>query len=289
MPQSNSHFAEFLAGEVRKYQGVCVPLLSAGLRRALVHRLPCKKLHPNPEDEFCDPKIGPNYEIISHYREEALTDQRHNDPIFREPMIVERMKPDGYMLLNGHHRWAAAVMMDVRRVNVRIVNATRLADIKRVLNSSRHEKRATMDLEEVVFQSQKQEPAEKRVPFPLSLRYPQRLRLGIPALISYLDAHGYDVWVYSSHYYSSEYIRALFRLKHVHVAGLVTGSRPGHGRKAIENEMKNHYHTTLSIDRESLLRVNHLTKAYEEYPLDSGRDDWSAQVIDRISHFPKEQ
>lgn len=289
MPQSNSKFAEFLAGEVRKYQGLYVPLLSSALRRAIVRQLPCKKLHPNPEDEFCDPKIGPNYEIISKYREEVLRDRRNNDPIFGEPIMVERMKPDGYMLLNGHHRWAAAVMMEVKWVKVRILNATRLADIQRVLGRSRHEKRATLDLDEVVFQSQKQEPAEKRVPFPLNLRYSRRLRLGVPALISYLDAHGYDVWVYSSRYYSPEYIRALFRLKHVRVTGLVTGSRPGHGRKAIENEMKNHYHTTLSIDRESLLRVNHLTKSYEEYPLDSGKDDWSAQVIDRIGHFPKEK
>ena len=28
---------------------------------------------------------------------------------WEEPLIVEKVHPEGYMLLNGHHRWAAAL------------------------------------------------------------------------------------------------------------------------------------------------------------------------------------
>ena len=34
---------------------------------AFVRSVSCSKLHPNPNDEFCDPEIGPNYSIISCY------------------------------------------------------------------------------------------------------------------------------------------------------------------------------------------------------------------------------
>ncbi len=290
MAETNTKFAEYLSGEVKKYHGNCVPLMTGVLRRALVRYLPYRKLHPNPEDEFCDPKIGPNYEIIAKYRKEAALHIPGKLPAFEEPIIVERMKPDGYVILNGHHRWAAAVMMEVKtRLRVQIINSTRLADIRRVLNHSRNDKRAILDLDEVVLRSDRNEPAEKRVPFPFSLRYSQRLRLGIPGLFSYLDAHGYDIWVFSDKYYSQEFIRTLFRLKHVHVTGIVNMPMQGREKSRLEKEMKSHYHTTVSIDRETVLRVNHRTKSFKEYHLDGPGDNWSAKVIDCVGNFIKEE
>lgn len=290
MAQNDTKFSEYLSGEVRKYQGTCVPLLSGILRRILVRRLPYRKLHPNPEDEFCNPEIGPNYEIISGYRGDASRRLQHRLPVFGEPIIIERMNPDGYIILNGHHRWAAAVMMDLQNpLCVRIINATRMADIKRMLSNSENDKRATLDLDEVVLRKDENEPAEKAVPFPLSLRYSQRLRLGIPGLFSYLDAHGYDIWVYSEKYYSLKYIRMLFRLKHVHVTGIVTGSVRGQEKKKIEKEIRSHYHTTVSIDRDMILRINHRTKAFDEYPLTGAGGDWSAAAIGIIGGFAQDE
>lgn len=290
MAQNNTSFAEFLSREVRKYQGTCVPVLTDPIRRHLIKRLPVKKMHPNPEDDFCDPKIGPNYEIIARYREKAANCVQHRYPFYSEPIIVERMKPDGWLIVNGHHRWAAAVMLGVTEpLSVKITNVTRLADIRRMLSRSKNTKRATLDLDEVVLRTDKHEPAEKAVPFPLRLHFSQRLRLGIPGLFSYLDAHGYDIWVYSKNYYSQAFIRMFFRLKHVRVTGIVTGPIQGREKSRVETEMRNHYHTTVSIDRESVLRVDHRTKAFEEYPLTGAGEDWSAQVVDRIGKFTKNE
>ncbi len=63
MSESKTSFQVFLEDEINRYKGVYVPVKTAFLKRAFVRVTPMRKLHPNPEDEFCDPKIGPNYEI----------------------------------------------------------------------------------------------------------------------------------------------------------------------------------------------------------------------------------
>ena len=61
----NTQFEEFIAEEIKTLKGVYVPVKAGILRRALIRSTRCDKLHPNPDDEFCKPKVGPNYGIIS--------------------------------------------------------------------------------------------------------------------------------------------------------------------------------------------------------------------------------
>lgn len=291
MAQSQTGLMDYVRDEVQKYKGIYVPIRSGFLRRLLVRRLACAKLHPNPDDEFCKPEVGPNFGIISRYSEQirnALTPKER----FKEPLIVERIRPDGYMLLNGHHRWAAAFMNGLKKVPVQIVNVTQETDIKKMLGMAKSDRRAALDLDEVVFSAGGDEPTEKGVPFPFSLAYAQRLRLGIPALFHYLNVHDYDIWVYSDRYYSLEYVRTLFRLYHVRVTGIVTGAgrkRPGGARQRekLEGMVANHYAVTLSIDREALLRVDRQTKSYEEYSLGGAASDWSSKVMETIGSIHK--
>lgn len=49
----NTKFDDFIAEEVRKVKGVCVPVKAGILRRALIRSARCDKLHPNPDDAFC--------------------------------------------------------------------------------------------------------------------------------------------------------------------------------------------------------------------------------------------
>lgn len=70
-----------------------------------------------------------------------------------EPLTIEKLYPHGYLLLNGHHRWAAAMRVGLRRVPVEIVNLAQESDIKKILENSKHNKRVTLDLDEVVFKS----------------------------------------------------------------------------------------------------------------------------------------
>ena len=290
MAGSNTAFDEFIASEVKKYKGVYVPVKAGILQRALIRWAPCASLHPNPDDEFCSPKVGPNYQIISEYMYSFRLERQSSKQYCEEPLIVEKIRPDGYMILNGHHRWAAALQLGFRRIPIEIVDLTQEMDIRNILRYSKHDRRVTLDLDEVVFRPAGDDPAEKPLPFPLRNIYKQRLRLGIPALFHYLNKKGYDIWVYSAGYYSADYIQRLFRKYGVHVTGAVTGT----GRKTGENkELRRElealitakYPETVHIDDEAVLRIFSRTKQVEEYGLGQGPEAWSKRVIDVMEAF----
>ena len=69
--------------------------------------------------------------------------------IMDDPITVEKVHPDGYMILNGHHRWAAAMRVGIKMIPVKIVNLTNEVDIEKMLRASNNDKRATLDLDEV--------------------------------------------------------------------------------------------------------------------------------------------
>lgn len=300
MNTANTRFQEFLAREVKKYKGIYVPVKAGLMKRACCRKISCKKLHPNPNDEFCLPQIGPNYEIISRYEHDLRIIK--NDPqkarfiesSATEPLIIEKIRPDGYMILNGHHRWAAAVRIGVKRLPVRIVNLTLETDIKSMLQNSRHNKRVTMDLDEVVFSTGPDDQTEKALPFPFNRVYRERLRLGIPALFRFFNANGYDIWVYSAKYYSVDYIKEFFKLYHVHVTGIVTGTarkgpKDSIAREKLESQVNNKYPFTVHIDSGMVLWINSLTKDFKEYPLSSSAAGWSSEIMAIVGSVEKHE
>ncbi|MBQ9924277.1 MAG: ParB N-terminal domain-containing protein, partial [Clostridia bacterium] len=143
MAGSNTAFDEFIASEVKKYKGVYVPVKAGILQRALIRWAPCASLHPNPDDEFCSPKVGPNYQIISEYMYSFRLERQSSKQYCEEPLIVEKIRPDGYMILNGHHRWAAALQLGFRRIPIEVVDLTQEMDIRNILQYSEHDKRVT--------------------------------------------------------------------------------------------------------------------------------------------------
>ena len=214
MADQVTNFKEFLDEEVNRVLGVYYPVRAGFLRRKFCKKAPCRALHPNPEDEFCFPDIGPNYGIISKYQEQyrrgAQFKNGYDEGSILEPIMVQKLKPDGYMILNGHHRWAAAYLNGLKSIKVEIVDLTQKDMIINALRNSRHDKRVTLDLDEVVFCPEDFPLCEKPLPYLLRKRYKERVRLGIPALFQYLKRQGYDVWVYSARYYSVNYLRQLF-------------------------------------------------------------------------------
>ncbi|MBQ6374251.1 MAG: ParB N-terminal domain-containing protein [Clostridia bacterium] len=291
MASYRTAFQVYLEEEIDRYKGVFVPVKSGFLERVFVKKASVKALHPNPEDEFCDPHIGPNYEIITGYEHEILTAKKLcRSQLLREPLIVEKIRPDGYMLLNGHHRWAAAVRMTIAEVPIRIVNLTHASDIQRMVENAKHDKRVTLDLDEVVFVSEQDEAAEKALPFFAGRVYKERLRCGVPALFRYLKLNGYDIWVYTAGYYSMEYIRHLFKWYGVRIDNIVTGtSRKGRldaaDRKRLEALVANRYAYTIHLDADSLVRIDSGTRSYEEFPLTGDPRTWSQQIMEIIGRF----
>ncbi len=288
---NKTQFDAFLTEEVNRYKGVTVPVKANLFQRILIRQISWRKLHPNPNDEFCDPKIGPNYGIISRYEETIRNVRRHAQRDYiEEALIVEKIHPEGYMILNGHHRWAAAIRMNVQKLPVRIVNLTQAADIQEMLKNAKHCKRVTLDLDEVVFLPDGDQAAEKAPAFPFSRLYPERLRRGVPALFHCIKKKGYDIWVYTAKYYSPEYIKKLFLHYRVRIDGVVTGTaRKAQASKAekknLEALIANQYPLTLHVDGHSLLRINSKTKAYEEYPLSGDPFTWSQEVMDLVGEM----
>lgn len=289
---NNTKFDTFIADEVKKVKGIYVPVKAGILRRALIRWAPCRKLHPNPEDEFCDPKIGPNYGIVSNYVRLFSEERAHSIHYCDEPLCVQKIRPGGYLILNGHHRWAAALRLGYKWIPVRIVDLTGKAEIQEMLNNSKHDKRVTLDLDEVVFWNGDQTPAEPRLPFPSRNVYKERLRLGIPALFRYFGKKGYDVWVYSAGYYSTDHIQRLFRRYHAPVSGAVTGT----GRKTadaanVKKEMEaligNKYQRTIHIDNSMLLQISRATKEVREFEIGGEPAVWSQKVIEIMENIEK--
>ena len=284
---SNSKFNEFIAEEIAKYSGVAMPINAGFLSRTLIRKAPCTKLHPNPDDEFSIPSVGPSYRIISEYEKKFRYSGRYNMKNYfdgQEPIIVEKMHPDGYRILNGHHRWAAAIRIGAKNIPIQIVNVTHNQEIKDILRNSTHDKRVTMDLDEVIFFNPGNRMPEKPLSFPFNKLYKEQLRLGVPALFRNLELHGYDIWLYSSKYYSTDYIKALFHKYHVNVTGIVTGT--GHrknkdDKKAMEALFANKYKHTIHIDNDMAVLIDNATKDFVEYTV-TNADSWSKELMDIV-------
>lgn len=292
---AKSEFDEFVLNDVKKQKGVYMPVQASLAERLTTKHLPIKKLHPNPDDEFAFPDIGPNYQIISKYVEDIMTAYRMKlEPFDDDPIIVEKLHPEGYLILNGHHRWAAAMRMHLKKIRVKIVNLALESDIKKIIEKSEHNKRATLDLDEVVFKSGDKKGLEKPLGFPYNLRYKQRLRLGIPALFYALSKRGYDIWVYSSNYYSIDDIRDFFRCYHVYVDGIITGlakknAQTNKKSNKIEKLMSSKYGITLHIDDDMLLRTKKQTAEFEEYKLDVPPEKWAKKAITIIEEIERNE
>jgi len=97
------------------------------IRASIVDILTVKKLspdqmHANPDDDFSNPKVGPNEEIVDMYIEEAQKNMVSGMTSFEEPIMVAKMDHGDYMIVNGHHRWAAAIKVGLDKVRVIVVN-----------------------------------------------------------------------------------------------------------------------------------------------------------------------
>ena len=298
MSTHNTNMKAFIAEEVSKVRGIAVPVRAGLIERAVVRQAKCSKLHPNPDDEFCFPDIGPSEAIVSNYMKEyALLKQDPHGTLFRdtnikESLMVQKIHPDGYMILNGHHRWIAAVRTNYPKLKIRIVNLTQEKDVRRMLEHSKHDRRITLDMEEVVFASGKDTETEKPLGFPFRKFFPERLRLGIPALFSYCVSAGYDIWLYSSGYESMDYVREIMKLYHAPVTGIITGTarkapKNSAQREKLESLVAAKYSRTLHADLHTLLCIDGGTKEFREFPL-SGEIPWAAEIIDIIGALDKD-
>ncbi|MBR4759415.1 MAG: ParB N-terminal domain-containing protein [Lachnospiraceae bacterium] len=122
MTSSNSALFRRVLDDAERYKNRRKIVRAGIIERLLVRKVEPDKLHVNPKDEFTHIGVGPSERIVEDYCKDVRFYQRHGGDIFPEPIIVEKMQEDGYLILNGHHRWAAAIKMMVPKVRVVIVN-----------------------------------------------------------------------------------------------------------------------------------------------------------------------
>ncbi len=293
-----TEFQIYLEDEVKKVKGVYYPVKAGWWRRTLIKKLSCKKLHPNPDDEFCDPEIGPNYEIISRYRSEysglggAFSSMDFVNGSAAQPLMVEKTAPEGYMILNGHHRWAAAIQTGMERLPVEIVDLTRKSDITRMLEKARSDKRATLDLDEAVFAGEGDPFLEKKPPFPMDRIYTRRLHAGIPALFHFLKRRNYDIWLYTAKSEPADRIFRFFGYYRIPVTGVVNGTGIKAARRAdsvreMEKMISEKYRITLHIDSNTVVRTFSSPEdgRFEDHTLSGDPSSWSREVIDTIERM----
>ena len=103
--------------EVARYQDHRETVRASILEVLTVRFLSPDQMHPNPEDEFCDPEVGPNESIVEDYVEEATKNLVCGADSFDEAILVAKMEEGGYLIIN-----AAAVKVELKRVRVAIAN-----------------------------------------------------------------------------------------------------------------------------------------------------------------------
>lgn len=291
---AKTEFDEFVARDVNAQKGVSIPVHAGALERLFVRKVACTNLHPNADDEFTFETVGPSYKIIGEYEKKFRQALNSGQEIFDEPLIVEKLRPSGYLLLNGHHRWAAAMRVGIKRVPVKIVNQASESDIKKILENSTHDKRVALDLDEVIFRPSDAPNLEKALGFPYNLKYKQRIRLGTPALLYYLAKNGYDIWVYAHEYYSIEDIRGFFKGYSVYVDGIITGigkkqKAEAESARRMEKMISNKYSETVHIDNNSIIVTRGRTGEFEEYELNCPEEEWSKNVIGILGEIEKNE
>ncbi|MCR4841254.1 MAG: ParB/RepB/Spo0J family partition protein [Lachnospiraceae bacterium] len=287
MAANDNELMQYVLSKVKENEGVLVPVKASLLERALVRKVRINKLHPNPDDEFCFPNIGPSYRIIENYVRAFTQFNTATAGLTDDPLQVEKVHPYGYMILNGHHRWAAARKVGRKKIKVEIVNLTQETDIEKMIKASNHDKRVTLDLDEVVFCLSPDDPPEKQLGFPFNRIYKEKIRYGIPALLHFLAKQGYDVWVYSANYYSLDYIKNYFKHYSVKMDGIITGTGrkmkdSKDAREKLEKMMNNKYKETIHIDRNMVLRTIRDTGDFEEKEIVAEPLEWSRETINII-------
>lgn len=291
---AKTEFDEFVAKDVNAQKGVSIPVHAGALERLFVRKVACSNLHPNAEDEFTYDTVGPSYKIIGEYEQKFRRAIQTGQEVFDEPLIVEKLRPSGYLLLNGHHRWAAAMRVGIKKVPVKIVNQATESDIQKILENSRHDKRVALDLDEVIFRPDDYPHLEKALGFPRNLKYKQRIRLGTPALFYYLAKNGYDIWVYAHEYYSIDDIRGFFKGYSVYVDGIITGigkkqKAELESAKRVEKMISNKYTETIHIDNDMIIVTRGKTGDFEEYELNCPDEEWAKNVITILGEIEKNE
>lgn len=122
MSYAPTALASYIEEDLNKMKGKLEPVKVNPLMRLGTKKVSPYELHVNPDDEFSMPNIGPNGSIVDNYCRIARRDDAIGRPVYEEPILVLKLRSEGYMMLNGHHRWAGAIRAGIPKVRISIEN-----------------------------------------------------------------------------------------------------------------------------------------------------------------------
>ena len=117
-----SSFYPYVREDLAATEGNRKLVKASVFERLMVKSLDPGDMHVNPDDEFADPTVGPNDRIINEYVHEIPRLRHFDEPVFPSPIMVFKMETGGYMIQNGHHRWAASLKSGLSKVRAAIMN-----------------------------------------------------------------------------------------------------------------------------------------------------------------------
>ena len=281
---NNDSYYQDILYDIDTYKDLYEPVKASMAERLSVRSLPLYKLHANPDDEFSNPDIGYNEEIVSRYRESILKDLQYSGQVNMEPLLVEKMSTGGYMILNGHHRWLAARMLNLKKLPVRIINQTQPEEILDALCRSDQDMCVSFDLDEVLICSNTRYGEDKALPYPLNKVFPRPLRKNAPALINKLSKLGFDIWVYTGGGYSDFYLKSLFQLYKIKDCHFVNGFDKKKTSETLKTSFRKKYKLIGHVDNHAVFIVNRRDKNYEIFEV-AGKNSWASNVYKVIIEY----
>lgn len=154
--------------------------------------------------------------------------------------------------------------------------------------------RISFDLDEVLFVNPKTHKTEPRPPIPFNILFRERLRLGTIELIRRLKKEGFEVWVYTSSFRSTHYIRSLFALYRIRFDGIVNGDRhlkevQGNRKEVLPQKMPGKYRISLHIDDEPIYLKHARSYGFNMLLLDEEDDSWVENIMQKVYEIERRE
>lgn len=284
MINKNENYIKYVKNDLKNHSGLFHPVKAGILLRIKQRKVSPKRLHPNPDDEFSWETVGPNWEIISKYEQDITLRLEKDQDIFDEPLYAVKLDKGGYMLLNGHHRWLAAINRKIKKVPIKVVNTTTVDDITEIIRKSERTKCVTIDFDEVLFSDEFQN-SNLKISFPLNKIYKKNIRNNASYAIREFARLGFDIWVYTGSYLSEQYIKGLFSINKCSVDGVVNGINGKNNSKKLRELFRNKYNYIVHVSNESVTLVDTKTKDYQIIDINANNDDWASIVAASIKEL----
>lgn len=147
----------------------------------------------------------------------------------------------------------------------------------------------SFDLDDTLFVSPDLCKTEKRLRFPFSLIYSDRLRLGTIELFHQLQSMGIETYIYTTSFRSEKYIRRLFRHYGIRLGEIINGQRhqkevQGDRKEPLPSKYPSKYRINLHIDDDKSVMDNGKCYGFKVFLIEpKNQENWVNDILEAAS------